>query len=296
MSVSVAHAHPKFTLAESQATAGDTVHFTITGAKGRVSYELEIGDREVAEDSASSGKALSGQFTMPDLGGSDREVTVEAQIEESHKTTTARRKIRYLAAVPAIATPVPAIAVPVMPAPAPPAAPAPAPPSAAPQAAPGPEPTHVGQTSEQARSRGAATKRVARGPRPHVRGRRTAARRRSAGVRDGARRRSAPARKARGRRAAARTAPLFDGVPESPGAGGAERAPRGGNRLPGLNAIAPPSAALTAAPGAAGGGPAAAVLVPALLGLVALLVAGTALARKRRLAAGAGASSRAARR
>jgi hypothetical protein len=66
--------------------------------------------------------------------------------------------------------------------------------------------------------------------------------------------------------------------------------------LPGLNAIAPPSAALTAAPGAAGGGPAAAVLVPALLGLVALLVAGTALARKRWLAAGAGASSRAARR
>jgi hypothetical protein len=51
-----------------------------------------------------------------------------------------------------------------------------------------------------------------------------------------------------------------------------------------LNAITPPAAVLTSAashPGE-GEGLTAAVLVPALLGLIALLLAGTALLRKRR--------------
>jgi hypothetical protein len=67
-----------------------------------------------------------------------------------------------------------------------------------------------------------------------------------------------------------------------------DASPSGGPAFLGLNAIAPPTAALTVGPGPAdAGGPTAAVLVPVILGLMALLLAATVLVRRRRLAGAA---------
>ena len=137
--MAVAHTDLGFVLSgpETQARAGDPVHFSITGAQKLVSYELEVGDKEVLE-----GSAVSGQFTMPDLGQAARTVTVEAELRgPGKKKTTVKRKFQYLGpaleaerpseAEPVVLPPVPqqAVAVPapvhtpaaaVIPAPRPP--------------------------------------------------------------------------------------------------------------------------------------------------------------------------------
>jgi hypothetical protein len=246
------------------------VHFSISGAEGRVDYGLEVGDIEVLEGT-STAKVVTGQFTMPDLGAIDRTVTVEARIHEPDDTTTVRRNLEYLA--PAPAPPSPAVAAP----------PAPAPTAVA-QAQPPPEPIHsvVG---------GKAPPRPKRAGKPHAQRPPQNAEKRRAGTRRlstttrrrAARGRPGKRRKARHRRAAPRTAPLFDGVPESPAGPGA--GDRGGGFLA-LNAIFPPTTASIPSPGGgADGGLSAAVLVPALLGLAALMLAGATVARRRRLAA-----------
>jgi hypothetical protein len=272
VSAGVAHADPSFVLTESEARAGDTVHFSISGAEGRVTYDLEIEDREVVEDGAGSGRSVSGQFTMPDLGPSSRTITVKASIEDSDDSTTVTRKLQYLVPDQAVAGPAGAL---------PPPAPA-----ALQQAAANPEPAHPSLAAKPPASRRPAEKRRAsRAPR-RERARHTGRRQESAPSRGRSRRRAGPVKRARSKRVRPRTAPLFDGVPESASTPGSEAGPPiDGSGFLGLNAIAPPTAVLTAASasGPGGGGPTAAVLVPALLGLMALALVGTVLVRRRRL-------------
>jgi hypothetical protein len=287
LSAGVAHARPHFQVTESEARAGDLVHFVISGAAGRVEYELEIGDREVLEGTG-AGNVVSGEFTMPDIGPSERKVAVEAQIEESDRTSTGKRKLRYLGAaqVPAAAAPAPPVAAPAdLTPPTPPPGPAPLAQVIPLPAGPAPDP---GTTAGKRQAKHPA--RRARRQRPEARQRSTArSDRKRASVK---RVKSVTGVKSlkrvktkRAKRNAPRTAPLFDGVPES------HYTPGSGSRGTGFltpNAIVPPTAALAASsissPRNGGDGLTAAVLAPALLALAALLVAGTALARKRRLA------------
>jgi hypothetical protein len=260
-----------------EARAGEVVHFSISDIDEDETYVLEVGDRRLAEGSGNDAEEVSGQFTMPDLGGGERKVTVEAEIGERDDATTIKRKLRYLgdpAPAPAIAGPPHAPTAPVPAALTPTAGP-PAPLQAltAPNLPASPAP--AGRTRSK------------RAPR-QARKRRTTERRLSPARRVERRRHGSAVKRAKGKKAKEkakrerpRTAPLFDGVPESSGSAAAP------GRSPGslgLNAIAPPTAALTGAVADTGAhaGPAAAVLAPALLGLAALALGGTALLRSRR--------------
>jgi hypothetical protein len=269
-SVAAAHADLSFVLTgpETQARAGDPVHFSVTGAQKLVSYELEVGDTEVLE-----GSAVSGQFTMPDLGGTARSVTVEAELRgPGKKKTTVKRKLMYLgpaleAGGPTQAQPVTLPAVPqqavsvpettytpaaaVIPAP-------PAPPSAKPatRRSTKTRPRHEGKRHKVKRQRSTPKSRGSTHRKHHSRDKASGARTKGP---------------------APRTAPLFDGVPEP----GPPRHPRG-NDAPGLKAIAPRTAALTATGGAGGGESTLAILVPGLVGLAAFALAGITLVRRQR--------------
>ena len=274
-----AYAGADLRLIEPEARSGDAVHFLLQDVDEDETYVIEVGDRKVAEGRGSEAEEVSGQFAMPELGGAHRKVTVEAEIAEpGERRKTVKRKIQYLGA-----------AAPIAEAPAPPPAPAPA---AVPQPAPALEPAHLlppgevpgaelpsGQPS-QARST-PRSRRPSREAREQQTTARQTARRRSANGGHRSRTRRPASKRPRTKRPAPRTAPLFDGVPESGFRSGG--GPTGGIGFSGLSAIVPPTAALTAAPGSGDGGAlGAAVLVPALLGLAALLLAGTALVRARR--------------
>jgi hypothetical protein len=283
-----AWADPDFALVEAEARAGDVVHFAITGAKGNVTYELEIGHHDVIEDAVGAGTLVAGEFVMPHLGDSPKTVTVEAEMREPRDRTKVKRKLRYLGPAMAATRPAQVESAPSPPASQPPAAapppaaespaaqpPAPAPP---PAVAVGPERAHTVQGITTPRSRTRATRRrsARRGKRGKVHARRAAPR---ADRRHGRK----PARKqARSRRPGARTAPLFDGIPE-PGAG--KGSAGGDGAFSTLNAIAHAAATLTGARTGAGAGDGlnAAVLVPGLMGVAALVLAGTAVHRRRRL-------------
>ena len=125
-----AHAGPGLHLGESEARAGQVVHFSISDVDEEEAYVIQIGDRTVAGGNGTQSEQVSGQFTMPDLGGGERKVTLEAEIRDEDDRKTVKRKLRYLGG------PAPALTVadtppvtPPAPAPAalPPAAPAPAP-------------------------------------------------------------------------------------------------------------------------------------------------------------------------
>jgi hypothetical protein len=96
----VAYAGLGFVLSESQAGAGDTVHYSISGTDEDTAYEIEIGDHEVAEGHARD-DAVSGVFTMPDLGKVGKLVTVEAKLVESGETRTLTQRLRYVVPQPA---------------------------------------------------------------------------------------------------------------------------------------------------------------------------------------------------
>jgi hypothetical protein len=261
----------------SEAAAGDVVHFSVSDIDEDETYVLEIGDRRLAEGSGNDAEEVSGQFTMPDLGGGERKVTVEAEIGErgERDTTTVKRKLRYLGAP----TPAPAAAI----AAPPPAPPAPVPAALTPAAVTPPEPIPSLSAPAPPASRATADRTRSKRTR-RARKRRTTEQRRV----ESRRNTSAVKRPKKGKETAkpkrtrerARTAPLFDGVPES---SGGSAAPGRSNGSSGLNAIVPPPATLTrAATHGAYSGPAAAVLAPALLGLAALALVGTATLRSRR--------------
>lgn len=281
-----AHTDADFTLAEGEARAGDAVHFSLTGTHGQFTYELEIGSIDVVEDTSATGP-VSAQFTLPHLGNSQRTVVVKAVIRETRHKTTVTRKLRYLG--PAVAPPRPD-----KPAPAEKPAPEPAPEPMA-QAAPAPlpslsapaSPASAPAAAQQDRQSGPASRAAARqDARRHAK-RRKGSPRRTTSVpasrerRSGHRRASAHHKGRTRGRLRARTAPLFDGVPER-GIRGGSPAAREGYATP--NAIVPPALVSTRAPVSDGkSGIGTALLVPGFMGLAALALAGTAAHRKRRL-------------
>lgn len=287
-----AHTDADFGLAESEARAGDAVHFSITGATGQFTYELEIGNLDVVEDTVASG-AVSAEFTLPHLGNSQKTAMVKAVIREARHKTTVTRKLRYLG--PAL--PPPKVDKPAQiekPAPDPvtePVTQPPAslptgggPPAAAPSSGPYTSPAAAAQQDRQAgpASRAAARRRSARRGRRSKTPTRLATSVPSARKRRGGHRRGAAHRKGRKRgRPGPRTAPLFDGVPERGIPGGT---PGGRDRYAAPNAVVP--AVLVSAvhaPSAGDGELGAAILVPGFMGLAAFALAGTAVHRKRRL-------------
>ena len=163
MSVGVAHADPGFVIAESQVRATDTVHFSITGGEGHVTYEIEVAGRDVLKGSG-DGAAVSGQFTMPDLGAGAKSVKVEADIKDSDDKTEVKRKLQYLGlALPVEPEPVPNLEPqPAAAAPQQTAAATPAP-SSTPAAAAAPVPEPSRSTGRRA-SRASTRARVGRPP------------------------------------------------------------------------------------------------------------------------------------
>ncbi len=281
----IAHAHPSFSVVEQQARAGDTVHFSITGARSRVNYEIEVADRDVVQGSA-AGTLITGEFTMPALGESARTFKVEAEMHESGRKTKVKPKIEYLGlALPRseppkteeLAAPVSlpsAVAAPASPAPASAREFAPAPAAApASTATPASPARAVKRGTRRARRTGTRGRAVARSHRAKAKTRAKA----------GKAHRGRSARKTRStRRPLARTAPLFDGVPE-PGSGGFHTGADEG--FSALNAILPPTVTVAGATAdrAAGAELPVALLIPGLLGLAALTLTAAALHRRRTL-------------
>jgi hypothetical protein len=268
MSAAVAHADPGFVLAESQARAGDAVHFSITGADDRVTYELEVAGREVLEGEADAdGKVISGQFTMPHVGGSPRSVEVEAEIREPDDSTTVTRRLQYLG---------PALVAPVQAEPQPAAAPVVPQPTAS-----APASTQTPAATETTPSTAPKVKqRSKRSQRRHRRARRRVVRHRGTPSSSSQRaKRGSHTKAKRAKRPAARTAPLFDGVPE-PDSGGYSAGP---DEESSAREAGPPAAVLTTPVASRDGGePAAAILVPGLLGLAGFILAVATLLRRRR--------------
>jgi hypothetical protein len=290
LSVAAAQAKPDFDIAENGARAGEAVHFSIADLTGSVSYEIEVADRDVLKGS-SAGSVVFSTFTMPDLGDKSRSVTVEAEIRDAKKKQKVKEKLQYLGRTPAVRDDdddvVKSPPAPQLPSPEPEAAPQTHTPAAAPvaavPAAPAPpavthlplrRPASSGKArgmrknkSRKHRKKTDSHRAVRR--RPHRRRGKHHSSRRSGGAKLG---------KSRVRIPLPRTAPLFEGVPE-PGAG----RHRPGTRGAGGNPATPPAAALVAARTAQGDdtGVSAAVMVPALLGLAALALAGMTVLRRR---------------
>jgi hypothetical protein len=268
LSAAPACADPTFLLTRPEARAGDTIGFSIAAVKKHMTYDIAVGGQEVLNGNGSAGGVITGQFTMPDLGAPSRTVTVQARIDARHGTTVALRTLQYL--LPALSephvNPPPATGPAAAPAGLQQAAPTRAEPAHTVPAATLPAaPAPAGESSAPA-SKGAATEpRTAgrnRSPRQNVVVEKTPARHRATH---------------RTKRRAARNAPLFDGLPESSSGGSGSPAQ---NDAPGLSphATAPPTSVLTRA---RADRLTAAVIVPALLGLAAIALAGTALLRKR---------------
>ena len=267
MSVAIAHADPGVVISESQLRAGDAVHFFIIGGEGHVTYEIEVAGRDLLKGSGDGG-GVSGQFTMPDLGAGAKSVKVEVDIKDSDGKTEVTRKLQYLGlALPVLAPNPPPEPEPAAPAPQQIAAATPAPTSSTPAAA-AVTPVQAAKPRSKAKSRRHSRKR--RKDKSH-----RAVLRRSGGQKS----ELPPTTKKRSRRHAARTAPLFDGVPE----------PGSENYVPDDQVHAAPKRKPvhkavfgSAVADRVGGEPAMAIFIPGALGLVGFLLAGTTVVRRRR--------------
>ena len=269
LSAAVAQASPSFQLTDSSARAGDLVHFSISGIDGSGTYELEVDDTYVL-DGTSAGP-ISGTFAVPDLGDAARTVTVEAKIWASGRRKNMWSDLEYLgSALPVIEPPAqaPTPAAPTAPQPA--ASPAP---DYTPNAVDGSPASAVKTRSKHRRH---SRRRRATEPLRHVA--RNGERRRRAHHGHHHRRRGAATRHARHKRAGRQTSRLLDGV-SKPGT------PPQANQHAGPGRTAPHTAVLVATGARPGKGMTAAAVVPALLGFAALVLAGTAVVRRRRLVA-----------
>jgi hypothetical protein len=274
LSAAAAYARPTCELVETSARAGDVVHFYISGVENNVAYEVEVADTYLLDD-AGEGDVVSGMFTVPDLGDEPRTVTVEVKMWWLDKRRTVKRRLDYLGHPrPETETAAPAAPATVAdavrqgaPTPEPASAPTPAPegislvPASKPQS----------RRPRQSRKRGATES-----PR-HLE--RSAERRRGAHHRRDHRNRDAKPRHRRSKYSGRHSTQFFDGYAE-PRAGAR---PAGGNGFFALNAIAPRTATLAGTAAHPDGGADASVVVPALLALTALTLAGTAMLRRRRL-------------
>jgi hypothetical protein len=269
LSSATAHAKASLVLTEGSARAGDLVHFTISGVDGSTTYALLLDGMQVSEGTADG--PISGAFTVPDLGDGAWTVTIAADIRRPGKRRWAESKLGYLGP-----------ALPVTPPSAPP--PAPATP-VVPQVSEPTQPVRLPDTTEPSKQAPAVVtrprrRRQSRKPHPlepHPAEARSGRPRRHANRgRDRRNHHRSETRKTHSKRKGRRRAPLSLGIPE----------PTGGARQPGPNpAVSRPGVLVaTGAHAVNGGGAHAAVLVPAVLGLAALGLAGTAVLRRRRLA------------
>jgi hypothetical protein len=277
LSAATAHARPSFELSDAGARAGDLVHFSISEPGGwGVAYHIEIDDEDVL-DGRQAG-AVSGTFTMPYLGESAKTVLVEGELWWSDHKRKDKRRLEYLGpALPAPAPPVSAPASTVQSVAPPTAAPPPAyaPTTAAdPSPAPGANSQSRGPARKRGKPRTSETKQSAartderRGGSQRVRNRK---------------KRAAPRKHRRSKRSRHWKGGFYTGYAE-PGQG--STGARTGFFA--LNAIAPHSAALAAGAARGGKGGDAAIVVPALLGLAGVTLAGTAVLRRRRLGSRSG--------
>ncbi len=264
-SVAVAHAAPSLDLANPSARAGDPVNFTISDVYDTVTYDLYVDGNWVTDDTvdASDDGVVSGIFTMPDLGSEARTVSVEVAV--SGRRRKAQSDLDYLG--------------PALPGTAPPAQAPPSAGSVQPQAATSPRPPSspkvVGGASPEPATPGPSHRRTrGSGKKP---GRPT----RPADDRNGGRHR---ARRRHERQAASRhrrsnhnshRGRAISGGSGPPGLGPQEKPP--------LKPAAPHRVVLAATGARPAGGTHASVVVPAVLGLSSLALAGTAVLRRRRL-------------
>jgi hypothetical protein len=79
------------------------VHFSISEVGGRVTYVLNVGDRQVLQSAGNDGAA--GTFTVPYLGDGARTVSVEADIWAPDKRKKVKRKLDYLGSAPPVTAP-----------------------------------------------------------------------------------------------------------------------------------------------------------------------------------------------
>lgn len=274
LSAAAAHARPTFELAETSARAGDVVHFYISGVEDSVAYEVEVADTYLLDD-AGVGDVVSGTFTVPDLGDEPWTVTVEVKMWWLDKRRTVKRRLDYLGHPrPETETAAPAAPATVA--------------DAVRQGAPAPEPPSAPKAAPEGTSLVPASKPQSRRPRQSRKGgatesprhlERSAERRRGAHHGRDHRNRDAKPTHRRSKYPGRHITQFFDGYAE-PRAGAR---PGGGNGFFALNAIAPRTAALAGTAAHPGGGADASVVVPGLLALTALTLAGTAMLRRRRL-------------
>jgi hypothetical protein len=281
LSATTAHARPSLGIGEAGARAGDVVHFSVYGLDHDTSYEVEVDDEWVT-DGWGDGDVITGTFTMPDLGAGSWTVTVRVKLRGRRNVSG---ELQYLGRALPVKTPVVQTPAPGPAAPQPTvAAQAPSPAAiSSPKAVEGP----AALPQSSAPPHRSLVRSITRHRKAH---RRTAqrkahrkAQRRAGRTHD--RRRAAHRKHTHSARWFARAwLRAFRVVPypaHRPAAGRTED----GGRIFSLNAIAPRTAELAATAVAAGGGGVdAALTVPALLGLAALALAGTAAGRRRALA------------
>src|SRR5688500_19050507 len=73
----LAHAEHGFSVSKTEAAAGEEVEFQISGTQPDDSYIVKVENEEVASGFDSDGNGVSDTFTMPDFGGTGKEVWVE---------------------------------------------------------------------------------------------------------------------------------------------------------------------------------------------------------------------------
>ena len=264
-----AHANPSLQVAEPEAKAGQTVHFSISEAERGARYVLQIGEEQVAREKARGRHGVSGEFAMPNLGDVTKAVTLQARASKHHdddddddEATTLTHTLLYVAPPTASAAPVVApLAVALVPAPASEAAPA-----LLPSAQTQPAPSGPGGVRRRQRS-----------PGPREDGR--AREQRRSDVRHLSRRRTK--RKSRQRTASGLRYVLGSGGAADPLWSGEPT--NGSTSIPRVNAA--PRATITPSSkiiGGGKGGASIAVMIPALLALAALALATVAVVRRRR--------------
>jgi hypothetical protein len=104
----VAAADLSFQLSRTEARAGESVQFSISGTDDEARYAIEVAEKEVAE-----GSGASGEFTMPNLGATARSVTVKLELSQSGETEVLSRTLQYQPQPPPAAGPAGTVPPPV---------------------------------------------------------------------------------------------------------------------------------------------------------------------------------------
>jgi hypothetical protein len=72
----------RFTVSKTEAASGEEVPFKITETEAFSTYTLKVESEVVARGSDPAGNGVDDKFKMPDLGSSEKDVTVEATVQQ----------------------------------------------------------------------------------------------------------------------------------------------------------------------------------------------------------------------